>query len=115
MFTRSDNYSALNGSSLRLRAKFSPYWLTRHFDAPDASDGYKVSMEWLFEDEDGNVVALYDWKSTSLYDEGLPSPELVRSQSTPLEFHIGSRSYDVAQKFLEWLNLGGRDLGVGDE
>ena len=106
MFTRTDDYSGVNGSSLKTCVNVAPTTLTSRFGAPDESDGYKVSMEWLFEDEDGNVVALYDWKSTHLYDPCLPPADILRVSPLLHEFHVGARSSEVAQKFVEWLNLG---------
>jgi hypothetical protein len=105
MFTRTDDYMGLNGSSLRTYVSVSPTDLINWFGEPGDCDEYKVSMEWLFEDEEGNIISLYDWKSTSLYDESLPSPQAARLQDTPYEFHVGSRSYEAAHNFVEWLSL----------
>jgi hypothetical protein len=71
------------------------------FGEPIESDGYKVSSEWIFESETGDVVTVYDWKSTNLYDEDLPSIEEFRrfSQCT---FHLGSNSSTVVNQFKIW-------------
>ena len=54
-----------------------------------ASDLYKVSREWICE-FNGNVFTVYDWKETSLYGDGLPSPENFWSRDV-VELHVGSR------------------------
>jgi len=70
----------------------------------DNSDGYKVSTEWtLTEMATGNAVTLYDYKATSLYDDGYPSPEHFRSDPEGYEWHIGAHDKETAQRFLVWL------------
>lgn len=72
----------------------------------------KVSGEWIFEDtETGEVFTLYDWKSTSLYSDSLPSVSEFR-ESGPVTFNIGSRSTrDSVEKFKWFLvySIRGRD------
>lgn len=103
MFTRTDDFNAANDSSLQAYVKVSPTTLIGRFGEPDESDGYKVSMEWLFEGEDGNVVTLYDWKSTHLYDPCLPPADILRVSPLIHEFHVGSHNYETASNFVEWL------------
>ena len=102
-FTRIDDFTALNGSSFMTTVDISPDVLHSRFGEPDPSDGYKTSMEWAFEDEEGNAVSLYDWKSTSLYSPELPLPGTVRNSDLPHRFHIGGKNYEVAHKFADWL------------
>jgi hypothetical protein len=64
-------------------------------------------MEWAFEDSGGNVVSLYDWKSTSLYSSGLPNPDVLRCSPFPHQFHIGGHSFEAAHNLAEWLKSEG--------
>lgn len=53
------------------------------------SDGYKVSTEWSLVLEDGTDFRLYDYKETSLYDEGLPTVDEFRALPA-YSWHIGA-------------------------
>ena len=58
----------------------------------DADD--KSQMEWNFEDNEGNVFTLYDWKEDCN----------VRAANFEIEFHIGSKSSRYAEDcFKDWL------------
>jgi len=103
LFTRIDDFTDLNGSSFMTTVDISPDVLHSRFGKADPSDGYKTSMEWAFKDEEGNVVSLYDWKSTSLYSSGLPNPDVLGCSPFPHRFHVGGKSYEVAHKFADWL------------
>ena len=70
---------------------------------PEECDGYKVSGQWTLTDSDGNVVTLYDWKSTELYDDSLPSVKQFRRNSDEQEFNIGGRDFMAAENFRETL------------
>ncbi len=76
------------------------------FGEPITGDEYKISGEWIFEGSSGSVFTLYDWKSTNLYDPGLPSVEEFRSCKFKQQFNIGGN--DLAREefsdFLEWLS-----------
>lgn len=78
------------------------------FGEPNAgSDEYKVSTSWVITFDDGTVATLYDYKDTSLYDDGLPTPEQFRFQSEqkPYEWHVGGRqSSKVVQMVQDILN-----------
>jgi len=56
----------------------------------DNTDGAKLSKCWLFVRDD-KVFTLYDWKSTSLYDSELWSPEEFWNCKEPCDFNIGSK------------------------
>ena len=103
LFTRINDYSRSSGSSLQSGVSIAPWRVVELFGNPDPSDGNKTSMEWLFEDEEGEVVTLYDWKSTSLYSPELPNPEVLKCSVHPHTFHVGSDNYDAAMKFVDWL------------
>ena len=68
-------------------------------------DGFKVSRQWVF--RKGNLIfTLYDWKSTSLYDIDMWSPESLWKCEEPFDLHVGSKNpateKDVAE-FIEYL------------
>lgn len=70
------------------------------FGKPDTEDEYKVSGCWVFTDNDGNVVTLYDWKKTNLYDESLPSVSEFRNSEQPTIFNVGGRDNDTVRLFV---------------
>jgi mRNA-degrading endonuclease HigB of HigAB toxin-antitoxin module len=78
--------------------------LERLFGIPNAEDEFKVSGCWVFTDSDGNVVTLYDWKRTNLYDEALPSVEEFRSNNNPVTFNIGGNDYTTVRLFISELS-----------
>ena len=67
-----------------------PAAVVRAFGQGDAGDEYKVSQRWVF--RNGELVfTLYDWKSTSLYDPGMWTPEELWSSKEPFPLHVGSK------------------------
>ena len=91
----------INGTSLKDHIMVAPALLIEKFGPPIASDGYKVSGEYVFEKDEGEVFTLYDWKCTDLYDSyGTPSDEFWRGRA-PVQFNIGGRS--SAFDFVDWL------------
>jgi hypothetical protein len=99
----------INGTCLKNYVEASYEDLEALFGAPMPGDDYKVSGEWVFESEEGDVVTLYDWKETSLYDSGLPSVEEFRTRNN-ICFHVGANSGMVAHDFIEWLESQLRDI-----
>ena len=96
----------INGTCLvgEIQARYSH--LEKLFGEPEEMDGYKVSGEWSFKDRtSGDVFTLYDWKSTDLYDEGLPPVEEFRSSTFIQQFNIGGKPDRIAanEKFIGWL------------
>lgn len=70
------------------------------FGEPMESDGHKVSGEWIFfEEESGEVFTIYDWKSTDLYDDGLPSVERFRASNKAVTFNIGGNHKGSVERF----------------
>lgn len=67
----------------------SPAELIRLFGKPLKSDGYKTSGEFLFKIHD-RYITLYDWKSTSLYDNSLPSPKDFWANEERVILNVGS-------------------------
>lgn len=97
-----NNDADCNGTYLVGEISLSPQKLTEIFGEPMEGDGYKISMEWLFEDSEGNVYTLYDWKETSLYDYGLPHPFEVANRPL-VNFHIGGHRGTNVAEFGKWL------------
>jgi hypothetical protein len=79
---------------------------------PIEGGDYKISGEWILTSEEGRVVTLYDWKSTHLYDQDLPSVEEFR-QLDQHEFHIGAADRATAASFQSWFmaQITSRTLG----
>ncbi len=93
MFERTEEFF---GGSLQGECLISPARLVEVFGKPSESDGYKVSGEYTFHNpETGEAFTLYDWKSTTLYDdyEGnpAPTPEEFWASTEQYPFHIGGR------------------------
>ena len=101
-FKRVDEFGKANGTCLQGYIQFPPKALVMIFGEPDESDGYKVSGEYVFEDDNGNVITLYDWKSTSLYDSG-PSPQDFWNSEQMYNFHIGGHNKDDVKSFQVFL------------
>ena len=65
--------------------------------------GYKTSMEWSFIDDNDNTFTVYDWKSTNLYADEHPSPEVLWDSNELYNFHVGSRG--CADDFIDWISI----------
>jgi len=61
-----------------------------------------VTGEWLLTDSNGNLVCIYDWKMTDLYDESYPSADEFREQKYA-EFCVGGFSEQDAINLHQWL------------
>jgi hypothetical protein len=66
------------------------------FGEPSEGDGYKVAFEWGVRFEDGTVATIYDYKASSLYDEGEPTPEWMRENDYS-DWHVGGNSKRAAE------------------
>jgi len=99
-FTRSTKFAS--GTSLKTHITVSYPKLIELFGQPDECDGYKVSGEFTFEASNGELVTLYDWKKTSLYDSTSQSPQRLRER-TNVELNIGGNNAITAQIFALWL------------
>lgn len=70
------------------------------FGQPQESDGYKVSGEWVFiEDESGEVFTIYDWKMTELYDSDGLSVDELRTQDKVVTVNIGGNHKGDVERF----------------
>jgi hypothetical protein len=78
-----------------------PALVVRRFGLPAKGDDYKVSGEYLFLDQNGNLFVVHDWKSTSLWDERLPAPEEFWATVEPTELSISSHDLDTGE-FVRW-------------
>jgi hypothetical protein len=63
--------------------------------------GRKVTMQWTFQNADGRVFTLYDYKATSLYSKWLPDPEIHRMIVD--EYHVGSLDGQGENQFAGWV------------
>lgn len=92
----------INGTHRQSEVQVSPARLIEVFGQPIESDGYKVSGEYVFESEEGDVFTLYDWKATTLYspDYGVAPSEFWR-QTCLRDFNIGGHKF--AGDFVQWL------------
>lgn len=98
MNIKCNNNADRNGTSLQGYITLSFADLVATFGQPEESDGYKVSTEWTFEADNGQVFALYDYKDTNLYDKGLPSVEQFRALRS-FEWHIGANGNSDIEAF----------------
>lgn len=102
------------GTSRMGQMEIAPTDLVLAFGSPGESDGYKVSGEYTFHDEESGVVfTLYDWKSTSLYDDSLPSPEELWAETGLVQINIGGNHKGDVEEFkrmirqhIEWVKTG---------
>lgn len=90
-----------NSVSTMGEIEVAPALIVRRFGPPAASDGYKVSGEYVFIDEKGQPFVVHDWKSTSLWESDFPSPEEFWASDEPQEFCIATRDLDT-DDFEEW-------------
>jgi hypothetical protein len=77
--------------------------IQRVFGVPEEGDGYKISGEWRFSDDHGNVFTLYDWKVTNLYASDYPTVMEFRTSDELQEFHIGGNDPAPSARFKNWL------------
>jgi hypothetical protein len=90
------------GTSFKDSIHVAPQALIAAFGEPVKSDGYKVSGEYVFRNDEGEVFTVYDWKMTTLYDgENTLRPHDLWDLESPIEFHIGGKT--GAGAFIEWL------------
>jgi hypothetical protein len=93
-----------NGSYLVGWVKASYIELAELFGEAEEVDENKISGHWRFEDEEGNVFTLYDWKKTSLYDSGCPSVREFRQSGRVFTFNIGGKDKtELNSNFMRWL------------
>ena len=99
-----------------------PGRLVECFGPPRECDGYKVSGVYRFVDDVGRGYTVYDWKSTSLYNDrvlageecDLPTPQKFWSSEEPQEFSIGGRDGCDVPAFEAWLRDHAGDANARD-
>jgi hypothetical protein len=100
-----------DGTYRRGKILIPPKRVVDTFGPPDEGDGYKVSGSYTFTDQSGNVFTLYDWKATSLFDDGAepgeesssPTPEEFWGNWNPDLLHIGGHDEGDVEAFKRWL------------
>lgn len=93
-----DNSAQVSGTSFwNVEITVNPIKLIALLGDSNESDGYKVSKEWVFrlKAKPHLVFTLYDYKETSLYDKGNPSPERYWSGIQDVHLHIGHMKNDI--------------------
>ena len=85
------NGTSFHGATIRT----TPGELVEVFGKPsfEGDKHDKVQMDWSFENEEGEVFTVYDWKQFVTLD-----PEMR------IEFHIGSKTPSKEGEFVNWLN-----------
>ena len=88
----------------------TPAKLVEIFRKAGDSDEYKVSGSYTFDTPNGGIITLYDWKSTTLYDDSYdetPTPEELWSSQKHFEFNIGGDDLGKQQveEFIDWIQL----------
>jgi hypothetical protein len=91
------------GITIMDEVELPPALLVRHFGAPGAGDGYKVSGQYVFSSQSREPFVVHDWKGTSLWEGGLPQPSVFWRTEEPAEFAISTRDQDT-DEFKQWLN-----------
>lgn len=95
------------GLTLRGAVRVVPQYLTGRFGLPNGTSGDgKVSGTYVFEDDRGNTLAIYDWKLTTLYDgslvANLPAVLAFWSSSEPAEFSLAAGDVADLIAFARW-------------
>jgi hypothetical protein len=75
--------------------------LTVYEDRQDV--GGKISTICCFLDVNGSPWTIYDYKITSTYDPGLPSPSDFRSLGTEYSWHVGGFTGADEKRFLAFV------------
>lgn len=91
------------GTSLKGYISTTYEALHRAFGEPLEGDGYKVSGEWVFHDDDGSEYTVYDWKCTDLYESINPSVSELRARKTPMLFNVGGFDASKTHDFIKFL------------
>jgi len=92
----------LDGATIVATVPIAPAILIQHFGEPSPGDGYKISGEFVFINDGGDVFALHDWLSTTLYTNSGRTPAEFWASTEEMELHVSSADKD-GTGFLEWL------------
>lgn len=99
MFKVTNDQNDADGTSLVGHVKTTYGQLVKLFGEPVESDGYKVSGEWILKNDNGDVITIYDWKSTTLYDHDCPTVDEFRTNGEEFVFNVGSNDSNTFDKF----------------
>jgi hypothetical protein len=81
-------------------------------------EGAASTSQWILREKGtGEVVTIYDWKATRLYDPQSRLPTLAAFRAKPsVEWSVGARNAVVGKRFASWIRSriggGGRTKGV---
>lgn len=70
--------------------------------SPENADQYKTSTEWHLKSEAGDIVTIYDWKATELYDPNGYMVEVLRGLPS-FSWSIGAHSHRAYEDLLAYL------------
>src|SRR5262249_44270162 len=93
----------------------TPVVVIRRFGRPAQGDGFKISAEYVFIDRNDQPFVVHDWKSTNLWEVGLPTPDEFWASDQPEELSIGTRDLDTSEFkrwFLEQIGEGRAEQGA---
>jgi len=107
MFTLAPKASTAK-TTQRSSLRIAPRDLVQRFGPPlPASGDRKVSGSFVFTDLRDNVVTVYDWKATALYDGSaemnLPTVSAFWASDEPAEFCVAARGTVDVRAFARWL------------
>lgn len=92
MIFKVDHSADATGICLQAKMELKYSNLVELFGQPATIADDKVSAEWTFVNEDGDIVTLYDWKSNDLS---------FKTSNKPYVFHVGAKSRSVAWDFTD--------------
>jgi len=102
-----------NGTCYQSEIEIIPEKLVNTFGTPlEGSGDGKTSGEYLFKSKEPvpnncnncDIFTLYDWKWTTLYDEGNPfTPKGFWKLDKPIRFNIGGKSKQYIDNFKKWI------------
>ena len=87
------------GTSYTTEIYIKPLQLIEMFGEPEGCDEYKSSGMYVFKDWEDNVITLYDWKATNLYNDSCPTPDEFWNSNQLRELHIGSAGAEAGKRF----------------
>lgn len=93
----------INGTHKQGTLICAPALLVKAFGRSEHySFDHKVTGEYEFASDEGDIFTVYDYKATSAYAPDLPDPETFWKSDRPHDFSIGSRESNI-KHFLEWI------------
>ena len=105
MFRLNPNADTSEVSAL-MDIELIPVDLVEVFGTPVECDGNKVSGEFIFANDKGDVFTIHDWKETTLFwgeDPGCLTPGEFWQDDELHTFYIGGNNAKRLQPFMKWL------------